>query len=150
VFFLYKTHGKFKQWFLTNYWYWQKLIYRELVEVVYSATFWKFSGRIENVFSLQIHAEKILTISRLTPNMRRYTDCQSVSVCEVVSKGRYPYVHKNCAFTVLEQWLRSHFVWFSAVSSSRHFMLDTDSYVFDRIKTPVEKITISNRLYFVW
>jgi len=42
-----------------------ELIYRELMELVYNATYSKFSERIEDIFFLQIHAEKTLTASRL-------------------------------------------------------------------------------------
>jgi len=42
-----------------------KLIYCKLSEKVYSAIYWKFIGRIEHVFFLQIlHAEKTLAASR--------------------------------------------------------------------------------------
>jgi len=49
----------------------------KLVEVVYSATYWKFNEKIEDDFSLQIHAEKTLTASGLAPSTRRHTDSQS-------------------------------------------------------------------------
>jgi len=76
---------------------WFKLVDRKMVEVVYSATYWKFSERIEDVFSLQIHDEKTLAASRLAPSTRRHTDSRSVSVCEAVSGRRCLCVRKNRA-----------------------------------------------------
>jgi len=61
--------------------------------VIYSATYWKFSVRIEDIFfPSDPHAEKTLAASR-PPSTRRHTDSQS----EAVSEGRCPCVRKNRA-----------------------------------------------------
>jgi len=90
-----ETRENFKQ-FLANYWHWQKLIYHELGEVIYRATL-KIQQKDWRYFSLQIHAEKILT-SMLTSSTRRHTNNQSV--CVRGSKWRQMFMCVKIARTL--------------------------------------------------